>query len=230
MPFTSGEMIRALGPYSVESIDAATARSVLGVSSASSFVQLGMFEEANQVTVSTAASTVQALSIPEDAVLGRKTGGNLQALTMTELGALLNVDETRVEDLEALMFRMSGGFDGIPRYGADGAPNELVATPTSPAGMTITVSTGCAWVDGRPWRLRSTRTSPTFTAPAASTRIDLLVAGWSSGAPVLTIVQGVEGGSAPSAGSAQMPLAEVSIDVAQTAIESGDITDRRIRL
>ena len=111
---------------------------------------------------------------------------------------------------------VNANFDAI-----DASPlGYLAARPNSPVGMTLLVAAGVAYVTGTPIYFAQTA-SPTFTAPVSNPRIDLLVL--QSGG-TLQIVQGTENASPvpPAYPAGKMPICEVYLRVASTAIYATD--------
>jgi len=129
--------------------------------------------------------------------------------------------EAAVELLHFLMLQSFGGGGGIVRGVGDG---DLQVQQTSPAGMTVRVQPGYAFIDGFPFRLSAATDTIPVTAPAADPRIDLVQARldtWDVG-----IKTGAEAPSpdAPNADSGALALAELFLRPGMTSIKSTDDT------
>lgn len=126
-----------------------------------------------------------------------------------------------------------------PRDGiVAGADDELEVVASSPAAMSVEVSEGVAWIQGRYYQLYS---SPeVLTVPAADStndRIDRVVVRLDLSTAARTIsVAYVEGtaASSPSAPSLtrnsetwELSLAQILVEANATEIETADITDER---
>lgn len=135
----------------------------------------------------------------------------------------------KIEDLERAIYNIAGGYDFAPRYGADGAPNELLVEETDPASMAVQVRAGLALVDGQVFRIRETTESEAITAPTGNPRIDLVqaVIGEDGSVDSMEVKNGAEAGSpsAPTVDTGCIELAEVSLSVGQTSILNANITN-----
>ncbi len=140
----------------------------------------------------------------------------------------------KLEHMEFALSTRFGGYDGVPQWGEDGAPDALKVVPDSPSAMRVKVLPGVAMIAGEVFRLASAWTSGTITAPSSNNRIDLVQA--KSGAGGLydapSIKTGAESAapSAPAADSGAIPLGEILLTPSHSTIEEGDITDARTRI
>ncbi len=142
-----------------------------------------------------------------------------------------------MEKLEHLEFALStrfGGYDGVPQWGNDGAPDALKVIPGSPVSMRVRVNAGVAIVNNEVFRLPVTWTSGVIAAPAAHGRIDLVQAKLGAGGQydLPAIKTGAESGSpsAPSPDADAIALGAITLAPAQASITAGNITDLRVRI
>jgi hypothetical protein len=194
----------------------------------------------NQVTLDEfrGGDWLQVTDVTGDAITFRRTGSAREIaageyLFLSLSSYLVDVLTQKLEDVEAYVARIKGGYDGIPRYGADGAPDELKVIPDSPASMRVAVSPGVALVSSEVLRLRALSYTPTLTAPVTQNRIDLVQAflGTESRLDYCAVKQGAESAtpSAPSVDSGAIGLATILLTPSHTTIQAADITDIRVR-
>jgi hypothetical protein len=139
----------------------------------------------------------------------------------------------KIEDLETLVARLSGNYDRVPQYGADGAPDELKVIEDTPPSMKVLVKAGSAIIDGQAYRLREDTLTPTITAPVTNNRIDLVqgVLGVQGALDSISVKTGQENvsPSPPTVDSGAIALATILLTPSTTTIEDADITDVRER-
>jgi len=147
---------------------------------------------------------------------------------------LMGVLFSKLEDLEYLTGVLTGGTDGIPAWGLDGAPDVLKVVQQSTPDMTVKVKAGVSLIGNEVARLRADTDSATITAPVTNNRIDLvqLKAGTGGLADSVSVKTGTENVSpvAPTVDAGCLALATILLTPSHTAIETADITDVRVRL
>jgi len=182
---------------------------------------------------------IHITDVTDDTITFRRTAsarawnqGEYIFLNMPAYGYALMI--RKLEDVENLMAKVIGGMDGIPRYGGDGAPNELAVVPTDPVSMVVTVTAGAALIDNEAARLLVDTDTAALVAPVANDRIDLvqLVLGVEGEYDSVNVKTGVEDPApeAPVVDDGALALATILLTTATTEIEEEDITDVRQRL
>ena len=135
----------------------------------------------------------------------------------------LNLWDDRIEAaLELMHFLLNqawGGGDGVVRGAAS---EDLEVAATSPAGLSVEVKPGYAFVSHAPYKLEATTETAAVSAPASAARIDLVQA--RLGAWDVTIKTGTESAapSAPEADADCLPLAELYLRAGMTSIKDTD--------
>ena len=114
------------------------------------------------------------------------------------------------------------GFEGV-------APNYLNGLAVTGTTSPVSVATGGAMVDGKPY-LNNASTTVVIPTPSVSTRIDRIVlrADWASYTVRITRIAGDEGGAAPAI--TQTPGTTYDIKLARVSITTGEVitvTDER---
>lgn len=135
----------------------------------------------------------------------------------------LNQWDARIEAALELVYHLLnlawGGGDGVLRGATE---DDLAVKATSPAGLSVEVQPGFAFISKLPYKLESATESPVFTAPESEPRIDLVqarLATWDIG-----VKTGTEAASpiAPEVDADCIPLARVYCRVGMTSIEDMD--------
>ena len=135
----------------------------------------------------------------------------------------LNSWDDRFEEALELVFRLLslawGGGDGVLRGATE---NDLAVVATSPAGMSVQVTAGYAFINALPYRLTAALETATVAAPASNPRIDLVQARletWD-----VSIKTGTEGVSptVPAADTDCIALAELYLRPGMASIKDSD--------
>ena len=129
--------------------------------------------------------------------------------------------QDQIDVMQLVMVAMAGGADGI--IPADGLDNLVVAQQTV-ADMTVKIGTGAASVNGSVAYNSASADTDTIVAPVASTRVDVVQIDDDGN---IEVVSGTEGAGSPGADADALSLAELTITVGMTEIETGDISDTR---
>ncbi|HOT50142.1 MAG TPA: hypothetical protein P5318_06445 [Candidatus Hydrogenedentes bacterium] len=135
----------------------------------------------------------------------------------------LNLWDDRIEAALELAFWLLnlawGGGDGVLR-GA--TPDDLKVEAKSPAGMTVTVKHGYAFISKMPFRLSAAMDTPVFLPPAVYPRMDLVQARLDTWG--VSVKSGVEAASpSPPATDADcLALAQVYLRPGMTCIKNAD--------
>lgn len=180
------------------------------------------------------AETVEVESRSGDVFTLTRRNVNGNAVPLTHLSGALVQQLITPEDFlhlqqktEALELLVQQAFGTLTTGVKIFYPNydTLKVVPQGSPDMTVKIKAGVGFADSKTCHLTADFDTATIVAPTVSTRNDLVSI--NSADDLIVVTTGVEGAGVPATPSGHIPLADITILVAQATIETGDISDVR---
>lgn len=123
----------------IVSLNATDARTILNVSATADVVLKSLYD-ANTILAATTDNTPVALTIGTQTLVGRRTGGNIDDLSTTQVRTLLAIADSMPLDSQLLAYWSFDNFDGINLIDDSGNGNSGVATGTMTTEIAVSGS------------------------------------------------------------------------------------------